>query len=136
SNSNTSPTIGVYLPLLVRTRIGAPGRSAVVCSRMLNIACWTESVLVISRQTAWMVPRIVTLYTADVVGACVSAIGFPLGFDPVLDFGQPLRPELAVLGRPAVVDDLDRHDVEIQSPLAAVLLGVNQSGRLQHGQVL
>src|SRR5262245_59160369 len=95
---------------------------------MLNIACCTESVLVISRQTCWIVPRIVTLYTADVVGACVSAMGFPLCFDPVLDLGQPLRPEFAVLGRPAVVDDLDRHDVEVQPTFAAVLFGVNQPG--------
>src|SRR5207237_6789048 len=97
-NARTSPTIGGYFALLVRMRIGAPGRSAVVCRCMLNIACCTESDLVISRQTAWIVPRIVTLYTADVVGACVSAITFPPRFDPVLDFGQPLRPQLAVLG--------------------------------------
>src|SRR3954463_10367519 len=99
---------------------------------MLNMACWTVSVLVISRQTASIDPRITTLYTADVVGACVSAIGFPLGFDPVLDLGQAACPELAELGRPAVVDDLDRHDVEVQPSLPAVLLRVDQPGLLQH----
>src|SRR4051812_13455729 len=120
--------MGGCLPPLVRTRIGAPGRKPGVCRHMLKMAGCTSPGLVISRQTASIEPRITTLYTADVVGACVSAIGLPLGFDPVLDFGQAAGPELAVLGRPAVVDDLDRHDVEVQPPFAAVLLRVDQPG--------
>src|SRR5438270_344016 len=112
--SSTSPTMPTNLPLLLCICIGAPGARPGVTSRMLNIAAWSESVFVISRQTASADPRMNTLNTARSDSAIALPPGFGLGFglrllvrlDAILDLGHRPGPEGAELRRPAVVDDL------------------------------
>src|SRR5207244_10527164 len=97
---------------------------------------------VTSRQTASTDPRMNTLNTAR----SDSAIAFPPGFgrglrlafglDAILELGDRAGPEGAELGGPTVVNDLDRHHVEIEPALPAYLLRDDQVGARQHLQVL
>src|SRR5262249_34400509 len=107
----------VYLPFAERMRICPPGRKPSVSSFMLNMASWGSSVLVISRQTASIDPRMNILKTAF----SVSGMTFPFRLvvhasllDAILQPREFAGPKSAVLGRPAVVDDLDRHHVEVE----------------------
>src|SRR5262245_18213231 len=131
--------MAVYLPLGLHMRIWPPGLRPSVSSFMLNIASCGSSVLVISRQTASIDPRMKTLKTAF----SVSGMTFPLrrglqggGLHLVLEAGEFTGPESAVLGGPAVVDDLNRNDIEIESALAAHFFRMEELGPLQHADVL
>src|SRR5262249_16916728 len=113
-----------------------PGLSPSVCSRMLNMQPCNSSVLVISRHTASIGPRMKILNTAF----SVSAMAFPLSlcvllptvFDPVFELGELARPQRAVFRGPPVVDDLDGHDVKKQPPLAPDLFRMNQLRPFEH----
>src|SRR4051812_24642474 len=107
-----------------------PGRRPSVSRRMLNMHSCGSPVLVISRQTAWIGPRMKTLKTA----LSLPAMGPPFRFDAVLDLGQPAGPQRAVFRGPAVVDDLDRHAVEVQLAVAALFLRHDQPGLYEDAQ--
>src|SRR5439155_18344740 len=123
-NTSTSPTTPVYLPLAERIRIWPPGRRPSVSRRMLNMHFWISSVLVISRQTSSIDPRMKTRKTA----LSLAVTGSLLCLDAVLDLGQPAGPQGAVFGSPAVVNHLDRDAVEVQFAVAPFLLGKKQPG--------
>ena len=54
----------------------------------------------------------------------------------VLQAGDVTRPQRAVLVGPALVDQLDRHRVEVQTTLTARLLRQHETRAFQHRQVL
>src|SRR5262245_9650418 len=101
-------------------RIWPPGLRPSVSSRMLNMQPCDSSVLVISHHTCSIEPRMKILNTAF----SISAMSFPFSLclllsaalDPVLEAGELARPQAAVFRGPAVVDELNRHRVEIQQP--------------------
>src|SRR5262249_13057726 len=112
------------LPFAERIHISPPGRKPSGSRFMLNKASWGFAVLVTSRQTASIDPRMNILKTAF----SVSGMTFPFRLvvhasllDAILQPREFAGPKSAVLGRPAVVDDLDRHHVEVESALAAGL---------------
>src|SRR5262245_52510125 len=126
-----------YLPLADSIRILPPGLRPFVSKRMLKKPFCNSSVLVISRQTAAIGPLMKTLKTAFSVSGIFSPYSL-LGptnfglfhpilrprssglFHPVLHAGQSPGPQSAILCGPAIVDDLDRHAIEIElssSPL-------------------
>src|SRR5438552_162002 len=129
-----------YLPLADSIRILPPGLRPLVSKRMLKKPFCNSSVLVISRQTAAIGPLMKTLKTAFSVSGIFSPWHL-LGprnsgvFNVVLYAGQPAGPQSAVLRRPAIVDDLDWHAIEIKLSSSPFFLRMNECCFFEHAQV-
>src|SRR5262245_50087761 len=112
--------------------------------RMLKKQGITSSVRVISSHTSWSVPRIWMRNRAWVaeVSEAMAGLGTVLslpvdpGLDALLDRGHAAGEQRAVTVAPALVDQLERHGVEVQVAHAAELLAEHEPGLLEQPQVL